>query len=78
MSDAMPSIADAIRRAIAESGTPLLSLAAATGVNRASLSRFVAGKRSLRLDMADRIASYFGLEVRRKRKVKAKGNKKGR
>jgi DNA polymerase I-like protein with 3'-5' exonuclease and polymerase domains len=30
---------------------------------RASLSRFVRGERSLRLDMADRLAKYFGLEL---------------
>jgi hypothetical protein len=32
--------------------------------------RFVRGSQSLRLDMADRLAAYFGLELRPKRKGK--------
>jgi plasmid maintenance system antidote protein VapI len=75
--DAPKTITETLRRTIAESGIPLLVLASATGVNRASLSRFVAGKRSLRLDMADRIAAYFGVEVRTRR-PKAKTENKGR
>jgi plasmid maintenance system antidote protein VapI len=39
-----------------------------TGVTRASIRRFVNGERTLRLDMADRLAAYFGLELRAKRK----------
>jgi plasmid maintenance system antidote protein VapI len=39
-----------------------------TGVTRASIMRFVKGTQSLRLDMADRLAAYFGLELRVKRK----------
>jgi plasmid maintenance system antidote protein VapI len=56
-------ITDVLRRAILDSGLPLLRIAEATGVERASLSRFVAGKRSLRLDMADKLAAYFGLTL---------------
>jgi hypothetical protein len=39
-----------------------------TGVTRASIMRFVRGSQSLRLDMADRLAGRFGLELRPKRK----------
>ncbi len=39
-----------------------------TGVTRASIMRFVRGSPSLRLDMADRLAAYFELELRAKRK----------
>jgi plasmid maintenance system antidote protein VapI len=39
-----------------------------TSVTRASIMRFVRGSQSLRLDMADRLADYFGLELRPKRK----------
>jgi plasmid maintenance system antidote protein VapI len=39
-----------------------------TSVTRASILRFVRGSQSLRLDMADRLAAYFGLELRAKRK----------
>ena len=61
-------ISDLLRRTIAESGVPLLRLERETGVTRASIMRFVRGSQSLRLDMADRLAAYFGLELRAKRK----------
>jgi plasmid maintenance system antidote protein VapI len=34
----------------------------ATGVPKASLIRFLRGDQSLRLDMADRLAAYLGIE----------------
>jgi plasmid maintenance system antidote protein VapI len=40
-----------------------------TGVSRMSIMRFVAGKRSLRLDMADKLAAHFGLMLTSKRKA---------
>ncbi len=38
----------------------------ATGVLRQSLMKFARGEQSLRLDKADILAEYFGIEVRRK------------
>lgn len=64
MDEAASPISDLLRRTIVESGTPLLQIEQATGVHRASISRFVRGLNSLRLDMADRLAEYFGLELR--------------
>jgi plasmid maintenance system antidote protein VapI len=61
-------MSDPLRRAIVESGVPYLWIEQKTGVQRACISRFVAGKRSLRLDLADKLAAYFGLELRTKRK----------
>ena len=60
----MTSITETLRRAVVDSGLPLLQVAQAAGVERASLSRFVRGERTLRLDMADRLATYFKLELR--------------
>jgi plasmid maintenance system antidote protein VapI len=57
------TISDVLRRAILDSGLSLLRIAKDTGVQRASLSRFVRGKNSLRLDVADKLAVYFGLEL---------------
>jgi plasmid maintenance system antidote protein VapI len=54
---------DPLRQAIVDSGLPLLRLANETGVARASLIRFVRGDTSIRLDIADRLAEYFGLEL---------------
>jgi plasmid maintenance system antidote protein VapI len=59
---------DALKRAIADSGMALIALERATGVKRASIMRFLRGETSLRLDMADRLAVFFGLEVKEKRK----------
>jgi plasmid maintenance system antidote protein VapI len=61
-------ITDVLRRAVAESGMAHIALERATGVKRASIMRFLRGETSLRLDMADRLAAYFGLELRPTRK----------
>lgn len=52
-----------LRRAIAESDLPMLTIATETGVQRASLIRFARGDQSLMLDAADKLAAYFGLEL---------------
>ena len=62
------SISDVLRRAIADSGEAHIALERATGVKRASIARFMAGTQSLRLDKADALAAFFGLELRPKRK----------
>jgi plasmid maintenance system antidote protein VapI len=57
-----------IRDAVEAGRTNYKALERETGLTRASIMRFVAGKQSLRLDMADRLAAHFGLELRLKRK----------
>jgi len=70
MSDASrpAPISDLLRRAIAQAveggRTNYKALERETGVTRASIMRFVRGSQSLRLDMADRLAAYFGLSLR--------------
>lgn len=61
-------ISDLLRRTIAGSGIPYLTLERETGVTRASIMRFVRGSQSLRLDKADRLAAYFGLVLQPKKK----------
>jgi plasmid maintenance system antidote protein VapI len=62
-------LTDPLRQALTDCELPMLAIAADSGVDRASLIRFRDGERSLRLDMADRLASYFGFRlVRRKAK----------
>ena len=65
-------ISDPLRRTIAravEGGrTNYLALERETGVARASIMRFVRGTQSLHLGVADRLAAYFGLELRRTRR----------
>ncbi len=59
---------DALRKAITESRLAHIAIERETGVKRQSIMRFMRGERSLRLDMADRLAGYFGLTVRQQRK----------
>jgi plasmid maintenance system antidote protein VapI len=57
------TMTEVLRQAIIDSGLPLLTLSKESGVERASLRRFVNGERSLRLDMADKLAAYFELSL---------------
>jgi hypothetical protein len=57
-----------IRAAVESGRTNYLTLERETGLTRASIMRFVAGKQSLRLDMADRLAVYFSLELQKRKK----------
>jgi transcriptional regulator with XRE-family HTH domain len=66
----LPPLSADLRRAIQESGISFLALAKATGVERGSISRFVRGQRSLRLDMADKLAAFFGLALKGDPKAK--------
>ncbi|MGA2032016.1 MAG: helix-turn-helix transcriptional regulator [Thermoguttaceae bacterium] len=60
----IPTISDALRRAIAESGLTLYRIAKDTGLVKSSLMRFVAGETSLRIDRVDVLAEYLGLDVK--------------
>jgi plasmid maintenance system antidote protein VapI len=62
-SQSKAAISDLLRRTIAESGVSYNALQKETGVTRASIMRFVRGDQSIRLDMADRLAAYFGLRL---------------
>jgi len=62
------TISDALKRAIVQSGMAHAALERETGVQRASIMRFLRGEQSIRLDGADKLAAYFGLELRPKRK----------
>lgn len=63
-------ITDALRQAIADSGMSYLALERETGVLRQSLMKFARGEQYLRGDAYDKLAAYFGLELRQKRKGK--------
>jgi plasmid maintenance system antidote protein VapI len=60
-------ISDLLRQTIIESGLSYNSLERETGVKRASIMRFVEGRQSLRLDMADRLAAHLGLVLQKQR-----------
>ncbi len=62
-----PTMSDVLREAIADSGLSLYRIAKDTGVIKTSLMRFMAGETSLRLDKADVLAEYLGLELIKRR-----------
>ena len=56
-----PTMSDVLRETMLAADIPLLTLEQQTGVARASLRFFMRGERSLHLDVADKLATYFGL-----------------
>jgi plasmid maintenance system antidote protein VapI len=62
-----------LRQAIVNCDLPMLQIAEDTGIQRASLIRFVRGDQSLRLDVADKLAEYFGLELVQRERAKKRG-----
>ena len=63
MRDEQP-ITEAQKKAITASGLSIKAIHHETGVSRQSMMHFVRGTRTLRLDIADKLAKYFGLELR--------------
>jgi transcriptional regulator with XRE-family HTH domain len=73
----MPSrtpITDTLRHVIEASGMPHKALERETGVKRQSIMRFMRDDQTLRLDIADKLADYFGLELVTTKRAKRKGN----
>jgi transcriptional regulator with XRE-family HTH domain len=54
---------DRLRKAVNDCPLPFQALERETGVLRQTLMKFARGETSLRLDMADKLAAYFGLEL---------------
>lgn len=61
---AIQSITDALRDAINDSAIPSKTLARETGIPHPSIIRFRRGDQTIHLDAADKIAAYFGLELK--------------
>lgn len=70
MSKQHNTLTRALKKAIAESGLPMQRIEKLSGVDRLSIMRFMAGAQSLRLDKADELATFFGIECRQVRKEK--------
>lgn len=61
-----------LRQAILDSKLPLIQIERETGVQRASVARFLRGSQSIVLDAADRLADLLGLELVEKPPLKRK------
>jgi transcriptional regulator with XRE-family HTH domain len=62
------TLSDVLRKATEESGLTQYRIAKDTGIVPTSLMRFLRGETSLRLDKADVLAVYLGLELAKRRK----------
>ena len=74
------TIAETLRTAINASELSFLALERETGVIRQSLMPFARGEAGINIDAADKLAVYFGLELRpviRKAATKAAPKRKG-
>jgi transcriptional regulator with XRE-family HTH domain len=68
MSKLKLTMTEVLKAAIEESGLTRYRIAKDTGIDEAALMRFMRGEQSIRLDKADVLADYLGLELRPKRK----------
>jgi plasmid maintenance system antidote protein VapI len=64
------TMSQVLLREIEKSGHSLYQISLATGLDKSALGRFVAGRTSIRLDLADKLAAYLGLELHAKETVK--------
>lgn len=59
---------DLLREAIAKTGVSFHEIERQTGLKRQSVMKFARGEQSLRLDLAEKLAAYVGIECRWKGK----------
>ena len=59
----LKNLTDTLRDAINGSGLAFIELERRSGVIRQSLMKFALGEQSLRLDQADKLAAFFGLQL---------------
>ena len=57
------TMTERLRQAINDCPLPFQALERETGVTRQALMRFARSESSIRLDFADKLAAYFGLEL---------------
>ena len=62
------TVTDQLKQAVTDSGETLYGVAKGSGAEYSALLRFMAGERGIRLDTADKLAAYLGLELRPARK----------
>jgi transcriptional regulator with XRE-family HTH domain len=58
-----PTLTDVLRATIERSGLTRYRIAKETGIPEGNLGRFLRGDMSIRLDKADRLAAYLGLQL---------------
>lgn len=67
---ARPTVSEALRKAIRDSGLSLYRVAKDAGIGYASLHRFMSSERTVSLDVFDKLCEALDLELRAKGKDK--------
>ena len=62
-SKSQPTLTKVLKATIEQSGLTRYRIGSDTGITEASLCRFMQGETSLRLDKADVLAAYLGLQL---------------
>ena len=57
------TMTETLRQAITDSGLAFIEIERQSGVLRQTLMKFARNEQSLRLDMADKLAEFFALEL---------------
>ena len=70
--DLYMSLTKQLRNAIKTSGVTLYRVAKDSGVPYAVVHRFVNEERQIRLEMADKLAKYFGMKLTEPKRVSSK------
>ncbi|MCZ6492671.1 MAG: helix-turn-helix domain-containing protein [Planctomycetota bacterium] len=66
-------LSDQVRQAVDDCGMTRYAIWKATGIDQATLSRFVAGERRLSMDSLDRLADLLDLNITTGRRRRSKG-----
>jgi hypothetical protein len=61
-----PKMSDVLRQAIRDSGLTLYRVAKDSGVDYATLYRFMKGERAIHMRAADKLVDYLGLQLTRR------------
>lgn len=69
------SLSDQLKAAAEASGESWYRIAKDSGIDYGTLHRFLSGERDVRLETANRLAAYLGLELRPKAKPKKRAKK---
>ena len=67
-----PPLTEQLRQAILTSGQSRYAIAKATGIDAATLCRFMAGK-GLSMEALDTLVQYLDLELRKRRPTRERG-----
>ncbi len=72
------TLTDTIRQSIKTSEVDQKTIADDTGINGSVISRFVRGQQGISLTTADKLAAYFGYELKKKKRGSKNGSTKAK